>query len=134
MNAEWIEVVRSISLEASGGDDEVTINFETGTPYRHLVAWVKARVAGGDTVNVSTQAIFAGTVEGSAVVLSDSDITNVFQAGVDEIRPTSRLPKKHPDDAAPPQAPLWQLQLTNAAANAVTCDVYILAAASPGGT
>lgn len=134
MNAEYLLLTRSIKLDDTGGapNNVVTIPFYSGTPYRHLTAW--AKVTGNGTIDVDFQPRFALTDEGSAVNVADSNITKVFQSAVDELRPPSRGINKHPDDVAPAISPLWELVITNSSATVpVTVNLYIMAAASPGG-
>lgn len=133
MSAEYLLLTRSLKLDDTGGDNTVTVPFEAGTPYRHLIAW--AKVTGNGTINVDFQPIFADTNEGSAVNVADTNMTKIFQAAVDEIRPPSRGIKKNPNDTANVLLPLWELEITNqSGTDPVTVNLYIIAAATPGGS
>ncbi len=133
MNAEWLLVARHLKLEAVGGADAVIIDFPSGAPYRHLIVWAEAIVAPGDVTDVDIQPIFAGIDEGTVITLTTAGLANRFQAAVDEIRPPSRGINKHPKDEAVPREPLFQVEVSNDAVNAVAVNVFIMAAASPGG-
>lgn len=131
MNAEYLSLTRAFQLAANGGNK--TIPFETGTPYRHLVMWTK--LSGTGSINVDFQPILGNTDEGSAVNITDTDFQKVFQSPTDEIRPPSRGVVKHPDDAMVVQSSLWEVLVTNQdPTDPVTVNLYIMAAASPGGS
>ncbi len=130
MNVEHLQLARRVSLEATGGDDAITLTLESGTPYRHLNMWVRARGTG--TIDVTAQPLYGGVVDGSPTAVGDTNPTKVFQIIVEEVRPATRL-KKHPSDTVPAEALKPELLLTNNAAASVEISVYIMAMATPGG-
>ena len=134
MNAEYALVTRQFKLEAVGGADQLTISLNVGTPYRHLTIWAKASIAAGDSIDVDYQAIFMGIDEGVAVTVIDANPTKVFQAATDELRPPTRVIVKHPDDAGPVAPATFEMNISNDAANPVTINFYMMAAAAPGGS
>lgn len=136
MNAEYVLVARQVTLEAVGGNDAIVIPFEVGTPYRHLTVWAKANTPSG-TPDVDYQAVFMGVNEGAAVTVTDANPTKVFQAAADEIRPPTRplqQQNKHPDDSSPPIAATFAMDVSNDGATPVTINIWIMAAAAPGGS
>jgi hypothetical protein len=133
MNVEHLQLTRKIALTASGGaKDTETITLESGYPYRHLCMWV--RVLGTGVINVSAQPLFGGVNDGYATAIADTDPVKVFQVTQEELRPATRGIQKHPDDPGVVEPLKSELQLTNGGAGAVQVNVFILAAATPGGS
>jgi hypothetical protein len=130
MNVEHLLVARRVVLEATGGADVVTVAVESGTPYRHYMAWVKVYAA---TINVSVQPLFGGQNDGAAVVINTAPPNKVIQVPIEEIRPPTNNIQKHPDDMSPPIVLKSELQITNSAAVPATVDIWMIAAATPGG-
>jgi hypothetical protein len=130
MNAEFIQLIRNVNVAANGGT--ATIELESGTPYRHFIVWAKVSQLG--VIDIDAQPIYAGQNDGSAVNITSTDITKVFQCPVDEIRPATRGLIKHADDTGPAFSAKPGVLLTN---NNLTIDanvnIYMIAAASPGG-
>ncbi len=131
MNVEHLQLVRRVKLEASGGADTITLTLESGTPYRHLNMWVRARSIAA--VNVIAQPLFGGANDGASTAVGYSDPTKVFQVTLEEVRPATRIVVKLPDDSAPAESLKPQLQLTNNAAAVVDISIYMMAMATPGG-
>lgn len=129
MNAEYLQLTRRVNLEASGGADSVTIELNSGTPYRHLVMWIYSQA----TPNLTAQPLYGGINDGASVNVTTPGMTKVFQAAVDEIRPATRVVVKHPSDIGPAFSAKPALEITNSAANPVMISIYVIAAASPGG-
>lgn len=125
MNTEYLQLVRLIKLEASGGANEATINFESGLPYHHLTMWVHASSTA--TVNVTAQPLFGGVNDGSSTAVGDSNPKRVFVMTNYEIRPSTTIVNKHPSDSSPPRPLKSALKLTNAAAAVVEMAIYITA-------
>jgi len=130
MNVTHLELARRIKLEAAGGADSATLTLESGTPYRHYCAWVKVYAT---TINVSVQPKFGGENDGAAVVVNTAPPNKVFQVPIEEWRPSTRLNKKHPDDESLPVILKSELVITNSAAVPAVVDVWMMAAATPGG-
>jgi hypothetical protein len=130
MNVEHLQLVRRVVLEATGGADTITLTLESGTPYRHLNMWVRAR--GPGTIDVTAQPLFGGVNDGSSTAVGDSNPTKVFQITIEEVRPATRL-LKHPNDDVAAESLKSELQLTNNAAADVEISIYIMAMATPGG-
>ena len=86
------------------------------------------------TPDVDYQAIFMGVNEGAAVTVTTAVPTNVFQAATDEIRPPTRVQKTHPGDAGPAIAATFVMDISNDGITAVTVNLWIMAAAAPGGS
>ena len=108
MLAEHLQLTRRFRLVPGTPQ---TLTLESGTPYRHTTMWV--RVNSEATVNVNAQPQFGGINDGSAVVLTDSTPTKVFQVTVEEVRPATRLTNKHSDDSVKAESMKSELVLTN---------------------
>jgi len=119
-----------VVLAATGGADTITLSLESGTPYRHYIAWAKVHAS---TINVSIQPQFGGENDGAVVNIITAPPVKVFQVPQEEVRPPTRGINKHPNDASVPVALKSELVITNLAAVEATVDVYIMAAATPGG-
>jgi hypothetical protein len=129
MNAEYLQLTRRVNLEASGGADSITIEFESGTPYRHLAMWIYSQ----SVPNLTAQPLYGGVNDGSSTNVNTAGMTKVFQAVVDEIRPATRGINKHPSDGRPAFIVKPALKITNNAANPILISIYMIAAATPGG-
>jgi hypothetical protein len=131
MNVEHLQLSRRVVLEATGGADAITVTLESGTPYRHLNMWVKA--AGIGTIDVTAQPLYGGVADGSPTAVGNSNPTKVFQIPVEEVRPATRITRKHPDDMGKAASLKPELLLTNNAAAPVQVSIYLMAMATPGG-
>ena len=130
MNVEHLLVAKRLTLEATGGADTATLALESGTPYRHYMAWVKVY---SGTINVSVQPKFGGENDGAAVVVNTALPSKVFQVPIEELRPPTRLTKPQNATEALPLVLKSELVITNSAAVVATVDVFMMAAATPGG-
>jgi len=130
MNVEHLLVTRKVTLEASGGADNILISLNAGTPYRHYLAWV---AASGATINVVVQPLFGKANDGASTNIVSLTPAKVIQVPIEEIRPPTRGVHKHPDDIAPPVVMASELDITNNAATPVDVTVYMIAAATIGG-
>ena len=126
MNAEYIQIARNIKL---AGGTNTTIVVESGTPYRHLTIYVDGN--GKFTI----QPMLGTNDIVPAVNVNGRFTQKVYQMGVDEIMPATRGLLLHPDDEAAPIPLKYSLKISNTAAAAVvsSVNVFICAAASPGG-
>lgn len=131
--AEYLQLTRRVKLAplAETPDNQFEVALESGTPYRHYVAWV--HIAGAGIINVTVQPKLAGENDGAATVISAVSAHKVKQVDVEEIRPATRGVYKHPDDQNPPTIIKSELKLTNGGVDPVIASVYILAMATPGG-
>jgi hypothetical protein len=130
--AEHIQLTRKLTLDANGGpNDSITLTLESGNPYRHYMAWVYVLSA---TPDLDVQPKFAGDNDGAVVNVSSKGPTVVFKVPMEEIRPSTRGIKAHPDDDAPPHILKSELVITNQdVTNPIEFSVYMLAMATPGG-
>lgn len=133
MLVEHLQLTRKINLAALAGapDNEVTVTLESGTPYRHYLAWV--HITGAGVINVSVQPKFAGENDGGATAFATVGTQKVKQVDLEEIRPATRGVHKHPDDDVTPTILKSELVITNNGGDPVIASVYMIAAASPGG-
>ena len=131
MNAEYIQLIRHVDLAKSGVGDSITLEIESGTPYRHLTIWMH-----GNVNNINFQPKFGNVDDGSAVnVTGGVVVQKIFQMDADEIRPATRNIPKYSNDGAPPAPMKTSIDITNKnPTGPVRINVYIVAAAAPGGT
>lgn len=128
--AEYLQLAKKVVLAPTGSPgDAITVALESGTPYRHYIAWV--HVAGGGTIDVDAQPLFAGENDGVLTNFAAAGAQKVFQVTQEEIRPATRLNIK--DQLQIPTLLKSELEITNNGANPVTISIYMLAAAAPGG-
>ena len=137
MNVEHILVARRLKLEPFGpGPDpapgsQITVALESGTPYRHYMAWAKAFAT---TIDVDIQPRFGGQDDGAVVNITTNPPIQVFKVPIEEIRPPTRLTKPQNGNVLLPTILKSELIVTNKVADKpATVDVFMMAAATPGG-
>ena len=136
MNVEHLLLAKKLSLAANGGTETLTL--ESGSPYRHYMAWVvvDAPIPVGAlpiTPDIDVQPMFGGENDGGVVNIIDNVPTKVIQVPVEQIRPPTIL-RKHPDDDSAPVALKSELVITNSHLTAdAEVSVYMMAAATIGG-
>jgi hypothetical protein len=130
--AEYIQLARNFTLTAKGGaNDKVTVTLESGTPYRHYMAWVYVLSA---TPDIDVQPKFAEEDDGAVVNVAAQGATVVFKVPAEEIRPATRELRKHPEDDSPPFPLKSALEISNEdVSNPINFSVYMIATAAPGG-
>jgi len=132
MSAEHIQLARKFTLTKKGGaNDSVTVTLESGTPYRHYLAWLYVLSA---TPDINVQPKFAEKNDGAVVNITSKGATIVFKVPMEEMRPATRGLVAHSEDEAPPFPLKSSLFITNEdIINPIEFSVYMIAAATPGG-
>lgn len=146
MIAEYLLVARHFKLAPFGGGGtpaagaEVVVTLESGTPYRHYMAWayVSKPAAPAGAPDVDIQPLFGdpslGIADGAVVNLTANGPAIVFKITAEEVRPPTRNIAKHPDDVAAAIPLKSELRVTNAhTTHSTDITIYMMASAAPGG-
>lgn len=130
--AEYIQLARRFTLTTKGGsNDKVTVTLESGTPYRHYMAWLYVLSAAPD---INIQPKFANANDGTVVNVAARGATVVFKVPMEEVRPATRGIYKHHSDDATPNILKSTLDISNEdTVSPIEFSVYMIAVATPGG-